>query len=178
MIKFDYEKRLKAVKEVIEKGLSHRAAAEMINATATDVQNWLRLYREHGKKGLQIKGGWYDKNFKINVIEYMNKHHISMREVSVKFGIPDPIAVRRWRRIYYEKGPEALEDSRGKNKMINEVKPDKPNKSKKTIKLTKTDKKVEKNLITENKRLKMENAYLKKLHALVQERIQRENGKK
>jgi len=33
-------------------------------------------------------------------------------------------------------------------------------------------------LIEENQRLKMENEYLKKLNALVQERIKRENKKK
>ena len=52
--------------------------------------------------------------------------------------------------------------------MSNKSKPRKP----------KLDKKVEEDLIAENQRLKMENAYLKKLNALVRERVQRENGKK
>ena len=42
----------------------------------------------------------------------------------------------------------------------------------------KLDKKVEEDLIAENQRLRMELEYLKKLDALVQERIQRENRKK
>ena len=40
------------------------------------------------------------------------------------------------------------------------------------------DPKVEEDLIEEVQRLRMENEYLKKLHALVQERIDQENGKK
>jgi transposase len=40
------------------------------------------------------------------------------------------------------------------------------------------NKKVEEDLIAENQRLRMENEYLKKLNALVQERIKRENKKK
>ena len=42
----------------------------------------------------------------------------------------------------------------------------------------KLSKEVEEDLISENQRLRMENEYLKKLNALVQERIKRENKKK
>ena len=42
----------------------------------------------------------------------------------------------------------------------------------------KLDKNVEEDLIAENQRLRMEIEYLKKLDALVQERIQRESRKK
>ena len=42
----------------------------------------------------------------------------------------------------------------------------------------KLDKEIEKDLIAEVQYLRMENEYLKKLNALVQERIKRENKKK
>ena len=42
----------------------------------------------------------------------------------------------------------------------------------------KLNKEVEEDLIEEVQRLRMENEYLKKLNALVQERIKRENKKK
>ena len=42
----------------------------------------------------------------------------------------------------------------------------------------KLNKDVEEDLIAENQRLRMENEYLKKLNALVQKRIKRENKKK
>lgn len=42
----------------------------------------------------------------------------------------------------------------------------------------KLDKKTEEDLIAENQRLRMENEYLKKLNALVQERIKREDKKR
>ena len=42
----------------------------------------------------------------------------------------------------------------------------------------KLNKDIEEDLIAENQRLRMKNEYLKKLNALVQERIKRENKKK
>lgn len=42
----------------------------------------------------------------------------------------------------------------------------------------KLNKDIEEDLIAENQRLRIENEYLKKLNALVQERIKRENKKK
>ena len=42
----------------------------------------------------------------------------------------------------------------------------------------KLNKDIEEDLIAENQRLRMENEYLKKLNALVQKRIKRENKKK
>ena len=45
-------------------------------------------------------------------------------------------------------------------------------------KLDELSKEIEEDLIAENQRLRMENEYLKKLNALVQERINRENKKK
>lgn len=169
MAKYSYEQKLEVVLGVIEKGLSHKSAANIIGACKGDAQKWVKLYQEHGVEGLRLKKGRYDGQFKVSVIEYMNTNHLSIREAAAKFGIPGYTTVGQWERIYYEEGREALfRDNRGRNKMTNENKPRKPN----------LDKKVEKDLIVENQRLRMENAYLKKLNALVQERIQRKNGKK
>ena len=83
--------------------------------------------------------------------------------------MPTEAQVLNWERIYYEEGPEALYiDRRGrKPNMIKETSPKK--------KQLRTE--VEEDLIKEVQRLKMENEYLKKLNALVQERIKRESGK-
>ena len=71
-------------------------------------------------------------------------------------------------RIYYEEGPQGLyEERRGR-----------PQKMKFKENKKKLNKDIEEDLIAENQRLRMENEYLKKLNALVQERIKRENKKK
>ena len=167
MSKYSYEQKHKAVLKVIEEGHSQASAGSFVGAKRSDVQKWVRLYREHGAEGLRMKKGKYDGEFKVHVIEYMHTNHISIRDAAAKFGIPSPGTISVWERIYFEEGREGLfRDNRGRTKMTR--KPKSP----------KLDKKVEEDLIAENQRLKMENAYLKKLQALVQERVQRENGKK
>jgi transposase len=74
----------------------------------------------------------------------------------------------KWERIYYEEGPQGLYiERRGRNKNMSS----KPKKKK-------ISNENEEDLIEEVQRLRMENEYLKKLNALVQERIKRENKKK
>jgi len=169
MAKYSSEQKLEVVQDILERGLSHKAAANKIGACKSDAQKWLNMYQAYGVEGLLIKNGSYDGQFKLDVIEYMHTNHLSIRETAAKFGIPGYTTVGVWERIYYEKGRGALlRDNRGRKKMTNKNKPSKP----------KLDKKVEDDLIAEVQQLRMENAYLKKLNALVQERIQRENGKK
>ena len=169
MAKYSCEQKLEVVLAAVKKGVSAKDAGSIIGACKSDVQKWVSLYREFGVEGLVMKHGTYGGQFKISVIEYMHTNHLSLRETAAKFGIPGYTTVGKWERIYYEEGREALfRDNRGRKKMNNENNPRK----------TKLDKKVEEDLIAENQRLRMENAYLKKLNALVQERVQRENGKK
>ena len=107
----------------------------------------------------------------------MRNNHLSYGETVRKYwGATNSIEsdrhrsqLRLWERKYLEEGYEGLmKDNRGRPS-INGKKRGRP---------PKLDKKVEEDLIAENQRLRMENEYLKKLNALVQERIERENGKK
>ena len=97
----------------------------------------------------------------------MHEHQLSMVQTAVKFGIPNDCTVGKWERIYYEEGPQGLLlDRRGRKSKMSSDKPKK-----------KLNQETEEDLIAEVQRLRMENEYLKKLQALVQERIARENGK-
>ena len=124
---------------------------------------------KYGADGLLLHNGTYTGNFKQNVIEYMHREHLSANQTVVIFKMPAETQILNWERIYYEEGPEALYiDRRGrKPNMIKETSP-----KKKQLRPE-----VEEDLIKEVQRLRMENEYLKKLNALVQERIKRESGK-
>ena len=85
---------------------------------------------------------------------------LTQKQVAEKLGMSDK-SVSKWERIYYEEGKDALyEERRGRaSKMGNR-------KSRKT----KTNVEKNEDLLAEVQRLRMENEYLKKLNALVQER--------
>ena len=124
------------------------------------------------KKGR--KNRKYSPDFKISVIMDMRGHHLGYRETARKYQLRESGSVvdmlKRWERIFLEEGAEGLmKERRGRTSAANGTQKGRP---------PKFDKKVEEDLIAENQRLRMENEYLKKLNALVRERIQRENKKK
>ena len=169
MSKYSYEEKLEAVLRVIEEGMSHRASAKVLGVAKSQVQRWVKRYETYGPEGLSLHNGTYTGEFKQHVIEYMHSEHLSANQTAVIFKMPTNVQVLNWERIYYEEGPEALYiDRRGrKPKMTKGTSP-----KKKQLRPG-----VEEDLIKEVQRLRMENEYLKKLNALVQERIKRESGK-
>jgi transposase len=169
MSKYSYEQRMEAVLNVTEKYMSCKAAGKLLGCGETPVYRWVKRYELFGVEGLMLKHGTYAGEFKQHVVEYMHENHLSTYQAATMFGIPTDVTVGKWERIYYEEGPQALyRDNRGRKKNMSSDKPKKE----------KLNKEAEEDLIAEIQRLRMENAYLKKLNALVQERIARENGKK
>ena len=119
----------------------------------------------------------YSPELKISVILDMRNNHLGYRETARKYNLGNNVCqgkelARRWERIYLEEGEAGFYiERRGKATKMDNPKIGRPRKKQ-------LDKQVEEDLIAENQRLRMENEYLKKLNALVQERIKRENGKK
>ena len=98
----------------------------------------------------------YTGEFKQMVVETMQKEGLSYTEAARQFDVCNHDRVVSWERIYLEEGPEGLYiERRGRKSTGRHSKQLKPE--------------VEEDLITELQRLRAENAYLKKLRALVLE---------
>ena len=108
----------------------------------------------------------YTGEFKQMVVETMRKEKLSQYQVSDRF-LVSRHAVQQWERIYLEEGPEGLYvERRGRNSHGG-------GRPAKQLKLE-----VEEDLIAEVQRLRAENAYLKKLRALVLEEERRGKRRK
>ena len=169
MGKYSNEFKLKVVEYCIKENHSYLDAAKHFNIKGkSSVLKWVRKYKEHGVEGLIKNNQHYDGEYKQKVIEYMRNNNLSLMETCIKFNLGNHAIVGKWERIYYEEGPQSLyEERRGRRKNMSS----KPRKKR----LSEDN---EKDLISEVQQLRMENEYLKKINALVQERIKRENKKK
>ena len=168
MSKYSKKFKLEVIKYCIEGNHSAKDAMREFNLpTKSSVLLWLNRYKKHGVEGLfRNPKGSYSGDFKVQVIQYMHANHWSYLKTANHFKIGNHRIVKGWEQILKEEGPEALgTESRGRKRTMSS--------KRKTM-----DKDTEKALRKEIEQLKMENEYLKKLNALVQERIKRENKKK
>ena len=170
MSKYSNEFKLEVVKYCEEQHHGYADAAKYFNIPSkTIILQWVRRYKEKGIEGLlKNKISSYSGEFKQDVVEYMHKNHLSATETAINFNLANHSIVLKWERIYYEEGPQALyKERRGRRKDMSS----RPRKKK-------ISKENEEDLIAEVQRLRMENAYLKKLQALVQERTKPKQSKK
>lgn len=164
MTKYSVETKKKLIELVEQKGYSISGAAKELEVSEPLARRWYTLYTHHGYEGLVIKKHSYDGKFKVEVVEYMHKNRLSINEASAKFGIPSDATLLNWERIYYEQGAKGLLiDRRGRPRKGMHKDKNKPKKPK-------LSEDVERDLIAEIQYLRMENAYLKKYNALVQEK--------
>ena len=167
---YSSELKLQIVQRYLQGNISIREVAEKFCVDQSDVRKWKDAYLQHGMAGLCTTHGTYTGDFKVTVVEYMHNTGASTRQTAAHFNIPSRTTVSKWERIYYEQGKEALYiDNRGRPRTMK-------NKVKNTT--NKKDLNTNEDLLAEVQRLRMENAYLKKLNALIQAREKSEKQTK
>lgn len=167
MTKYSHEFRIRLVMEV-ESGQSISTVARVHSIPRKNLQRWISVYEHGGIKQLMSTKKHYSQEFKISAIEYLWQHHLSYRQAAAELGIPNEGILHKWEKRYLAMGSTGLQAT----------KKGRPPKMPKKSEKPKQDLTREQELEAENTQLRMENAYLKKLNALVQERIAREKGKK
>lgn len=162
--KYDLEFKLKLVKEVLVKKKGIDTAALEVAIWPGLLRKWVNFYELYGEAGLvRQTNRLYDISFKVGVLEVIEEQGLSLKEAARRFNIAAESSILNWQRLYRKNGILGLEN-KARGRPPNMEKPEK--KKKKDAKpLTR-----EEQLLRELAYLRTENAYLKKLEALVRAR--------
>lgn len=162
MCKHTLETKLAAVKMIQEEGRSHGSVARELDVGKVTVQRWLALYNAYGEEGLLLKRQKYSGDFKAHVVEYVLNNNISYFKAAVLFKVRDTM-IAYWVKLATKEGTPALYESEGQGVSKVRIKH-------LEVKSDEYDSMNRKELLEEIERLGCENAYLKKLDALLQEK--------
>jgi transposase len=160
MTKYSREEIIAAI-EAVNEGESIAQVARQKRINGSSLKWMVRSYSEHGEKGLHSHRYNRTPDQKYEILKYMENNQLSFTETGVLLGIR-PRTIWEWEKRYLENGIEGLEDKKkGRKPRVQKPKPPKTR---------------EEELLERIQYLEVENAYLKKLNALVAEREKRERG--
>ncbi len=171
MAKYDEQFKLSLVQQYSNGADGYKSIARQHGVPHEVLRRWVLAYRAHGLDGLKKKFSHYSAEFKLLVLQHMWDNALALGQTAALFNIRNPGSLIIWERQYRRAGLDGLAARpRGKSKSM-PVSPPKPE--------SKPDEeKSREDLQAELDYLRMENAYLKKLQALVQARQQQASPKK
>lgn len=153
------EEKLQVIK-MHKQGAGVKLLAKRFGLSRSLINVWLEQYKQHGVAGLQRLPYNCRYNFeeKCKIVCEIDKKHVPLHVASAKYRVARS-TLRCWRHIARRDGYEALREVKYGRKYASMGRP------KKKEPVTELEK-----LQRENELLRAENAYLKKLRALVTER--------
>ncbi len=160
------QQKLQAVEAYLSGQWSMAQITQRHGVTESTVHRWLALYRQHGAAGLaQQPRRSYDLAFRLQVLSTMRSQALSAQQAALRFGVRDLSIVGQWVRLYDAGGKAALAPQlRGSPTPMRKPPPVSPA----APPAGDHDTRSREELLKELDWLRMENAYLKKLEALVQ----------
>ena len=169
-MKWTKEEKLKMVLEYKNKGIIPCVTGCTRKTFVRTLISWTRVYELYGESGLEHRSRRWTYEDKVNAVRRVLDGE-SYHEVAHSLGMSTHTRVMVWHRKYLELGWDGLKlDGRGRKRKMGR-KPIKPSKSKSQAEeIVELRKRLE--------YLEAENAYLKKLAALVQQRKAQEQKKK
>jgi len=165
MGKFTREDKEEMIGEYNKERMSLNAISEKHGISKSYLRQILRQYENEGpdvigtgKRGKELNR--YPGQFRLSVVKERMQTGMGYRALARKYHITHAV-IMRWERIYLEEGEEELL----KERRWRQTKEENPNRGR-PRKYSKT---VEQDLLDEVQQLRMENEYLKKLNALIQD---------
>ncbi|MDM5186272.1 IS3 family transposase [Bacillus sp. DX4.1] len=155
MTKYSLEVKLSSVTAYLNGIESFKDIAQKHSVDMTMLKKWVAKFRKHGLAGLQKTYTNYSVEFKMDVLKFINEMGASIAEATTVFNIPTSSTVWKWKHLFETQGIDALQPKeKGRPPM------------KKKPENNQQVEGSEEALKAEIERLRMENAYLKKLPCL------------
>ncbi|MFJ7726281.1 IS3 family transposase [Neobacillus sp. NPDC097160] len=155
MTKYSLETKLAAVIAYLDGIESFKDIAHKHNVNMTMLKKWVSKFREHGLAAFQKTYTFYSVAFKMDVLNYINEMGASIEEAALAFNIPASTTVANWKYLFETQGIDALQPkAKGRPSMNKKSKKNQPIEGSQEA------------LLEEIERLRMENAYFKKVECL------------
>ena len=142
------------------------ATAEQMGVGVSSLRKWIAAYEANGVAGIRVKrsGQWYDLEFKLEVLKRARDDGLSNRQAAALFNIRNFNIIGIWERAYEARGMVGLDSRRtGRRTRSSEEGVPAPSPESRGDDDTCSRQELFKELIS----LRAENAYLKKVGALV-----------
>lgn len=167
LTKYSKTLKIKVVQDYLTSSLGYELIARKYGIKSNSlVVSWVQRYRAFGPKRLDVLSPkkTFDGSFKMNVLKWMKTNKASYPKTALHFNISNVGTIWQWQHIWETEGADALYRFKGRQTIMSA---DKQSKKRQQTELER--------LREENELLQIENEYLKKLRALVQEE---ENNKR
>jgi transposase len=164
MAKYTDKQKLEAV-EAYRRGSGGLLATAQAHGVGIDsLRKWVAAYSAHGAAGVVTKkrGSNYDLEFKLEVLRRMNEEGISSRQAAALFNIRRLNKVAEWSRLYAVHGVAALQPGWKEEPPMTKT-PRRRN----DVDALPDEQRSREELLRDLQQLRLENAYLKKVQALV-----------
>jgi transposase len=159
MKKYSDDTRVAAARDYCSGTLGYKEVARRHGVNVSSLRLWAASYKRHGAEGVTSRRRrTYTAKFKLAVLQRIQNEKLSLRRAAALFNIRNRDMILLWQRAYDTGGPAALHPYLGTRSIAMNEQPG--DKSKDDSKRSRQE------LLDELQKLRMENAYLKKLKAL------------
>ncbi len=164
MGKYSEQFKLTVVKAYLEGTEGYRKVASRFSIDFSLLRRWVASYKQQGHISPRKPRLRYSDAFKLSVLEHKREHGLSLRQTAAHFGIGQPVQIGIWEQQHYSNGPvPSVQTRRKPAAMPKRPYPIKP--------VTDDDtQKTRDQLMAELEYLRMENACLKKLEELKEQK--------
>ena len=164
MSKYSNEFKLAVIKQYLFGKAGFKTVGDQYGVKYAYVRKWVHAFKTHGQKSLTQAYTHYPSIFKLSVLQAMEQDQLSVNQAATRFNIPAPSTIGHWQRLYNEGGITALEPKPKGRPPMSKPSDIKALLAKPLSSLTHEE------LLRKAQYLEVENAYLKKLEALAQQK--------